>query len=200
MSRPRATRAAFRRRGRGTLLTIIMLLVGSAVLRIGLEANAALAQSTEPEDPGAQTEAAAGACSDMGDFDALIAELQAREARVASREAEIEDRMQALSVADAAIERRLEELASAEESLRDTITIVETAAEDDLDRLTAVYENMKPAEAAALFETMDAAFAAGFLGRMRPEAAAGIMAGLRPETAYTMSVMLAGRNAGAPRQ
>lgn len=200
MSRVRATRATLRRRGRGTLLSIIALLVGSAALRIGLEANAALAQATEPGDPDARNQAVAPACSDTDDFDALIAALQTREARVAAREAEIEDRMQALSLADAAIERRLEELTTAEASLRDTITIVETAAEDDLNRLTAVYENMKPAEAAALFETMDPGFAAGFLGRMRPEAAAGIMAGLPPDVAYTMSVMLAGRNAGAPRQ
>lgn len=46
---------------------------------------------------------------------------------------------------------------------------------------------------------MDPGFAAGFLGRMRPEAAAGIMTGLSPETAYTISVVLAGRNADVPR-
>jgi flagellar motility protein MotE (MotC chaperone) len=46
---------------------------------------------------------------------------------------------------------------------------------------------------------MDPDFAAGFLGRMRPAAAAGIMAGLSPQKAYTISVLLAGRNAQAPK-
>ena len=54
-------------------------------------------------------------------------------------------------------------------------------------------------EAAALFEEMDPRFAAGFLGRMPAPAAAAIMAGLSPKTAYSFSVLLAGRNANAPR-
>jgi flagellar motility protein MotE (MotC chaperone) len=35
---------------------------------------------------------------------------------------------------------------------------------------------------------------------MRPDAAAGIMAGLQPQTAYTISVVLAGRNAKVPTE
>ncbi len=191
------------RRGRGTLLTIAALLLGSAALRIGLEAEAAFAETPDANTGGevaAEEDPETFACRGADGFEPLIEALRAREARVAAREAEIEDRMHALSVADAEITRRLEELAAAEAALRETLAQAETAAENDLARLTAVYENMKPAEAAALFETMDPGFAAGFLGRMRPEAAAGVMAGLTPETAYTVSVMLAGRNAGAPRE
>ena len=76
----------------------------------------------------------------------------------------------------------------------------DTAAEGDLARLTAVYENMKPKDAAALFEEMDPDFAAGFLGRMRADSAAGIMAGLSPPVAYSVSVLLAGRNANVPKK
>ncbi len=42
-------------------------------------------------------------------------------------------------------------------------------------------------------------FAAGFLGRMRPDAAAAVLAGLKPDKAYSISVMIAGRNATAPK-
>jgi flagellar motility protein MotE (MotC chaperone) len=48
-----------------------------------------------------------------------------------------------------------------------------------------------------LFERMSPDFAAGFLGRMRPEAAAAIMSGLPPELGYSISVLLASRNADA---
>ena len=48
-------------------------------------------------------------------------------------------------------------------------------------------------------KAMEPDFAAGFLGRMRPDAAAAVMAGLTPETAYSISVILAGRNATAPK-
>jgi flagellar motility protein MotE (MotC chaperone) len=58
---------------------------------------------------------------------------------------------------------------------------------------------MKPKDAAALFEEMDPGFAAGFLGRMRAVAAASVMAGLSPQTAYSVSVIMAGRNANAPK-
>jgi flagellar motility protein MotE (MotC chaperone) len=67
------------------------------------------------------------------------------------------------------------------------------------DMLTAVYETMKPKDAAALFEAMQPEFAAGFLGRMRPEAAGAILAGMSPEAAYAASLLLAGRNAAVPR-
>lgn len=79
------------------------------------------------------------------------------------------------------------------------LTIADDAAEGDVTRLVAVYENMKPKDATALFAVMDADFAAGFLARMKPEAAAAIMAGLDPKVAYTISAVLAGRNARAPR-
>ena len=108
-------------------------------------------------------------------------------------------RQKALAVADEEIQRRLVVLEEAEKSLRSLLAIANTAAEDDLARLTAVYESMKPKDAAALFEKMEPAFAAGFLGRMRSDAAAGVMAGLTPETAYSISVILAGRNADVPK-
>jgi flagellar motility protein MotE (MotC chaperone) len=51
-----------------------------------------------------------------------------------------------------------------------------------------------------LFETMAPDFAAGFLARMRPEAAAAVLSGMTPGAAYTVSVLLAGRNALVPRE
>ena len=89
---------------------------------------------------------------------------------------------------------------AAEAKLASTLALADNAAENDLARMTSVYENMKPKEAAALFEEMSPDFAAGFLGRMRPDAAAAIMAGLSAPTAYTVSVVLAGRNASAPTE
>ncbi|KIN65935.1 hypothetical protein Z945_982 [Sulfitobacter noctilucae] len=90
-------------------------------------------------------------------------------------------------------------LEEAEANLRRTLSLTDGAAEDDLARLTAVYENMKPKDAAALFATMEPDFAAGFLGRMRPDYAAAVMTGLPPDVAYSISVILAGRNANAPK-
>ncbi|MFP4273785.1 MAG: MotE family protein [Paracoccaceae bacterium] len=199
MSLPARKAPRRRARGRGTLVLIAGLLLASAITRLGNEAGQAFARQPDPAEI-ADAPSGNPGCEPEEDLAPLLAALQEREDRLVSREAEIAGRMQALALADREITERLARLEAAEESLRATIALADTAAEDDLGRLTVVYENMKPAEAAALFGEMEPVFAAGFLGRMRPEAAAGIMASLPPETAYSISVVLAGRNANAPRE
>jgi flagellar motility protein MotE (MotC chaperone) len=178
-------------------MVVALLLAGSAVLRLGDDAGRAYARveavetAAPPPDP--------ASCTPPPDIAGLLDVFRKREDRIARQEAQIADRMQALSVADQTIARKLAALTEAEEKLRATLALADTAAEDDLIRLTAVYQNMKPAEAAALFEEMDPQFAAGFLGRMDPAAAAGVLAGLSPQAAYSVSVILAGRNANVPK-
>jgi len=182
---------------RRVLAPVLLLLLGSAALRLAVGAEAALAEGeAAPETPPSQQVAD---CPIPEVSDEVIAALTAREARLTAAELQFADRMQALRVAETEIDTKLAELRAAEESLAQTLALADSAAEDDVARLTAVYENMKPDQAAALFQQMDPAFAAGFLARMRPDAAAGILSGLPPETAYTISALLAGRNANAPR-
>lgn len=188
------SRARNHRRGRtrGTLTLIAALLMASAFVRLGEGVGHAMARADELVSPdvGSHTD-----CEKPEDLQLLLDELQAREVSLEKREMALEDRMGALALADRQIDRKFDELAEAEDRLRRTLAIAETAAEDDIERLTRVYETMKPRQAAALFEKMDARFAAGFLARMRPEAAAEIMTGLTPEAAHMFSVVLAGRNA-----
>jgi len=129
----------------------------------------------------------------------LLEALQEREARVKEREQQQAMRKKALDIAQVEVERRIVALEQTEQKLRKTLAHAETAAEDDLARLTTVYENMKPKDAAALFEAMEPEFAAGFLARMRPDVAAKVMSGLDPQAAYSISAILAGRNARAPK-
>lgn len=216
------TLSSFRRlvrpTGKGSILIIALMLISSAGLRIAPGAGGALAQASQlpttayaPDD---QSEGAYGvrkeeaghlsptqvsATADRSEMSGLIQALSARETMVAEREKQLELRLRALSVADGEIEKRIAALSETEASLRATLALADQAAEKDLSRLTSVYESMKPKEAAALFEEMEPAFAAGFLGRMTPMAAADVMAGLSPQVAYTISVILAGRNASAPK-
>jgi flagellar motility protein MotE (MotC chaperone) len=188
--------------GRGSVLLIATLLVGSAILRIGDGAGQAIAKESqfstliEKDD---QPPKNARKQPDHAELGSMLQAFQEREELISKRELQIDMRLKALSVADEQIERRLTVLQDAEESLRSVLALANTAAEDDLTRLTTVYENMKPKDAAKLFEEMEPAFAAGFLGRMRPDSAAGIMAGLTPQVAYSISVILAGRNANVPK-
>lgn len=203
--RPKAGGKRRRRRvlGRGILWLIALAFAASGLLRLGGETGqaiarevAALAANTARDGDGAAD--LAEACGSEADIAEVLARLREREARLERREAALEDRLQALSVADLQIRRNMAALVEAEAELEATMALADTAAEDDLVRLTSVYENMKPKDAAPLFATMDPQFAAGFLGRMRADAAAAIMAGLDPQAAYSISVILAGRNANVP--
>ncbi len=188
-------------------MLVAFLLISSAAVRLSDDAGRAfavtnsahLAETESEPDPKAALAQDPASCDPAPDVAAMLTAFRDREDRLKQREAQMQDRMQALAVADREIERKLAALSQAEDDLRATLALADTAAEDDLSRLTAVYESMKPKDAAALFEQMDPDFAAGFLGRMQPAAAAGVMAGLTPETAYTVSVILAGRNANVPK-
>lgn len=188
--------SAKRHAGRGALFILAILLASSGALRLGSAVGVALARV---EDPAA---VAAGATtpSDCPAPPLALAEaLTLREDRVVVREAALEDRLAALDLAETAISRRMGEMQALEEQLKATVAMADGAAEADLDRLTTVYQAMKPKDAAALFETMAPEFAAGFLGRMQPDAAAAILSGMSAEAAYGISVIVAGRNANAPK-
>lgn len=196
-------------RGRGVLAIISALLVASALIRLGSGAAQALDNlpagagdsvqlASMSDHPGAEGEAP-GTCVGEEDLAPALEALRAREAQVTQRETELRNRQQALQVAETAIDQKLAAMEQTEQRLRATLAMAETAAEEDVAQLTQVYANMKPREAAAVFSQMEPDFAAGFLGRMRPDAAAAILSGMDPKLAYTISVMLAGRNANAPK-
>ena len=184
-----------RRRGPGVLTVIAGLLVISGGVRLAGDIRPALAAEAETEEP---MMAQALDCPEPVAPEALLRDIRAREAAVAQQETMIADRMEALRLAESRITEQLDALSAAEASLADTLTLASTAAENDIGRLTLVYENMPPQEVAALFEEMDPQFSSGFLARMAPEAAAEVMTFLTPTTAYSISVVIAGRNANAP--
>ena len=188
--------------GRGALIVVSLLLVASALVRFGAGPGAAIALELAelPIGRQAQLEPDPIIADITPELVVLLEEAQQKQKKLDEREALLEARYQALTLIEEAVEEDLARLEEAEKKLRATMVIADQAAESDLIRLTAVYENMKPDQASALFQMMEPSFAAGFLGRMRSDAAAAIMAGLEPELAYSISVVLAGRNATVPRE
>lgn len=193
--RPPARRK--RRGARGVLWIIALCLAMSGLIRLAAGSGPAIAGELAAR---ARAREDAADCKGDDEISRVLALLRDREGALDEREAALATRLQALAVAEDQIAGNMAALKQAEDSLSATMALASTAAEDDLARLTAVYENMKPKEAAPVFAAMDPKFAAGFLGRMRADAAAAIMAGLTPEDAYAISVLLAGRNAEAPTE
>lgn len=184
----------------GALALIAMLMIVSAFIRIAFDAGPALAKefTSEADEPASADNRRESSME--ADLQKLLIKLQQRERTLIEQEDRLAERERALEIAGKAIDAKLEELQAAEAALNATLSLAETASEEDLNRLTEVYEKMKAKEAAAMFEEMEPMFAAGFLARMNPDAAAGIMAGLTPKVAYTLSVVLAGRNATVPTE
>lgn len=187
-----------RRASQGVLFVISALLIASGLIRLGDGTGRAVAREVAgltqaPDIPSKSCESAPGVAT-------LIAALRKREEQVTATEAAQKERQRSLDLAAQEVQTQIAALEHAEAQLRATVALADTAAESDLSRLTSVYENMKPKDAAPLFQEMAPEFAAGFLGRMRPDAAAKILAGMAPASAYSVSVILAGRNAGVPTE
>ena len=188
----------------GALFLVVLCFLGSGGIRLW-ENGAAIAEevgemAASNLEPAAQMETAAASCPAPLEPQALLESIQDRQAQLDAREKRLNDREQVLRVARLKLDEQLQALVDAEEKLEATMALADEAAEKDIARLTSVYENMKPKDAAEIFETMNVNFAAGFLMRMRPDAAAGIMTSLTSETAYSISVVMAGRNARVPTE
>jgi flagellar motility protein MotE (MotC chaperone) len=184
----------------GTLLVLVALLLGSALLRIGDETGKAIAKGIEPAaapDPAAPAPLSR---SEADQASELLSVLRTRTDELDAKARRLEDRAKAIELSERHLNEKIAALVEAEENLRATLALADGASEEDLARLTSVYEAMKPKQAAPLFEEMTPEFAAGFLGRMRPDAAAEILANMRAPSAYAVSVILAGRNATVPQE
>lgn len=199
------TRAPRRKRsGRGGLLLICMVLVTSALVRLVGGTGPAVARELAAlpnETPLEHANRFDGeSCSPNARVASVLEVLQQRTDALDKLEREIDERAKLLAVAEVEIQTNLAALIAAEEQLEATIALADGAADADIGKLTEVYQKMNPKDAAALFEEMDPSFSAGFLSRMRPESAAEIMAGLTPSAAYTISIVLAGRNSNVPTE
>ncbi|MCA8878629.1 MAG: hypothetical protein KDA73_01465 [Rhodobacteraceae bacterium] len=199
MTAKRPARAA--RPAMSVSTVLVGLFLASAVVRFFGGTAEAIARELGDLGASAGEGSAPSADAELAQqVDTILFELRQREAALASRESDLALREQDLRAVATVVEQQIARLGEAEASLRKVMSLAQGAAEGDLEQLTAVYENMKPKEAAKVFEEMDPGFAAGFLGRMRPEAAAQIVTGLSPTKAYSISVILAGRNVNVPTE
>lgn len=131
--------------------------------------------------------------------DAMLKAIQQRESELDAEEKRLADRQQTLNVAEAKLAEQLAAFEKAQKNLESTLAMADKAAENDITRMTTVYENMKPSEAAKIVERMDVSFAAGLLARMRPDLAAEVLSGMNPDAAYAVTLTIASRNARVPK-
>ena len=184
----------------GGLSLIVACFVGSAVIRLAESAPAfAEGLGTMAGNSGI-AQNPSGSPLGTAEADALLLAIRDRETQLDDKAAQLADRAQALSVAEQKLKEQLADFETAQRNLEGTLAQADKAAERDIDRMTTVYENMKPGDAARIFERMDVSFAAGLLARMRPEITASVLAGMEPDAAYAVTLVIASRNSAVPTQ
>ena len=148
------------RKSRNVLIVLAALLVTSGLIRIGSSSGLAIARESDTQS--AKAEMQSGTLVPITtsvELEPVVEALRQRESNLNSKEEKLNERISEFEQASAQREKKLkeiemrvgeklQELKKAEESLSATIVVAETAAEEDLVKLTAVYENMKPKSAA----------------------------------------------------
>lgn len=166
-------------------------------LCFALPVTVALSQQTEiasglfafAEPPGLME-----GCGDVPEAVALAGELRDRGLRIERYMEEIESRKQELVTAEAALRARLTELKAVKASMRSGDTARTAALRSDIERLVAVYDQMKPTEAAAVLTNLPADFAAEILMRVQPETGAQIIAAVEPAKAAVLTTHMGARS------
>lgn len=109
--------------------------------------------ATEAAPPPAAADLLAG-CGDIPEVVALVEELRIREDRIKKALAELDSKKAEIAAARATLTAELRRLKDAGPSISKSRTNTQRAMEADVTRLVAVYEAMKPKEAAAVLSSL----------------------------------------------
>jgi len=137
-------------------------------------------------------------CTDVPEAVALAEELRDRALRIERYMAALDQRKADLATAEATLRTRLGELRSTKGATRASRNGSTEAVRTDIDRLIAVYDQMKPAEAAAILTNLPADFAAEILMRVQPETGARIIAAVEPRQAALLTAQMGARSVRKP--
>ncbi|MDO5640946.1 MAG: hypothetical protein Q4G26_00965 [Paracoccus sp. (in: a-proteobacteria)] len=174
--------------------------VMGAFLGVSLLPVAALSLQPSAPVPGQVPEKAQGlmaGCGDIPEVVELVERLRMREDRIAVALAELDRRKAEIATARTALTAELRRLKSASGGTAASRTNRQRAVDDDIQRLVAVYEAMKPKEAAAVLASLPPDFSAEILMRVTPETGARIMAATEPEKAAVLTTYMGARSAAS---
>lgn len=133
-------------------------------------------------------------CGDVPEAVALAEELRDRGLRIERYMQTIDAKKAELAAAEASLSRKLAELKGQKNGINSRRETSTAATRSDIDRLIAVYDQMKPAEAAAILTNLPADFAAEILMRVQPETGARIIASVEPRQAALLTAEMGARS------
>lgn len=171
-----------------SLVVLGVVFLGAFIGRAAVLA-AALAGAPASGDAAAPARANPPLCINGALAETLKEELRQLETRKTS----LGEEEQTMRLLADHVEKRIGELEALNQSVLATLEKIEAAKGEDIRRVSAIYEQMKPPLAGAIIGEMDPEFAAGLFLAMSGESASAIMATLDPERAYAITVLMAGR-------
>ncbi|SES72209.1 MotE family protein [Paracoccus homiensis] len=133
-------------------------------------------------------------CGDVPEAVALAEELRDRALRIERYLESVEARKAELAAAQTSLTRKLVELRAEKTGIQSHRSGNSAAVRDDIQRLIAVYDQMKPAEAAAIISNLPPDFAAEILIRLQPENGARIIASVEPQQAALLTAEMGARS------
>lgn len=164
---------------------ITFLAVGMTAAAGGWMARAPMAQAA----PGALL----GGCTDVPEAVALAETLRLRGIAVDRVLADLDRRKDDLATVEQQLIRRLTALKQAKASVGDARAARDSGTAAGIERLIAVYDAMKPADAAMILTALPPDFAAEILARVQPDAGARIIARIEPGHAAVLTAHMGSR-------
>ena len=125
---------------------------------------------------------------------ALLERLARRRDELVEREKSLEMREALLKAAEKRLQQRVEELKTLEGSIKLATKKREKEQEEDLGKLVAMYQAMKPKQAAKIFEVLETDVLLDIVKIMNPRKVAAIMGEMAADSAGNLSLAIATGN------
>lgn len=133
-------------------------------------------------------------CENIPEAVTLAGYLDQRNDRLEKYLIELDEKQAAINAAEERLAGLLTEYHSGATSPAAKQAADSAAREDDIRRLIAIYDVMKPASAAGIFSKLPPDYAADILLRLGSESSAGVIAALDPETAAIVTAHMGARS------
>lgn len=128
-----------------------------------------------------------GAVATPEHFQDLLKELQREKQRISAKEVELAKKEAFVKSLDATLQARANELIALEQRLVALSLEAQRTKDERIEKLSGVYENMDPEQAARAIEEMDPNLAVAILLRVRKREAGRILGAMDPQKASKIS-------------
>ncbi|MFO1138050.1 MAG: hypothetical protein U1E41_03065 [Paracoccus sp. (in: a-proteobacteria)] len=167
---------------------LVLAAAGQAVML--MDGFSRLAANAEP------SEMMAG-CTDIPEAVTLAETLRERSLRLDGYMQELDRKKAEIAFAEKQLTEKLVELRKVKQQLADRDAGQRQSVTEDISRLIAVYDQMKPEQAAVVLSNLPPDFAAQILVRVQPETGARIMASVEPGQAAILTSYMGAVRAAA---